>query len=254
MQEQLKKNNYENEWKGLESIEIEDTNSINTCKKNVENSNPPNSGDVITNLDEYETNWISIAPIDCIKSNLRYFATYDFLGYNAHCAPTAGTNLLYYWYNRNNSKFSRLCYKNSWSQTFELFYKYMKTDNSGTGEDDMRRGMKQYLNKVGYSSSEVKMISFATWNDMLLEIDNGYGGYPFIFCVYDHYLYGDHAVLAVGYMEFEYKTKQTSTKSKYSRYLRIADGWSNGAERFVHVSVGHDTSTKGMITVLPKAN
>ncbi len=73
-----------------------------------------------------------------------------------------------------------------------------------------------------------------------------------IFCLYDHYLYGDHAVLALGYMEFEYKKVQSATKSKYSRYLRIADGWSSSPNRFVHVKVGHKASDRGMITVHPK--
>ena len=89
-------------------------------------------------------------------------------------------------------------------------------------------------------------------DNIVTELDNGYGGYPFIFCVYNHYLYDSHAVLALGYTEFTYTTKQSSTNSKYSRYLRIADGWSNLPNRFIHVKVGHSSSVKGMITVHPK--
>ena len=55
-------------------------------------------------------------------------------------------------------------------------------------------------------------------------------------------------------MEFEYNTKQTSTKSKYSRYIRVADGWNNYPDRFVHFKIGQDASERGMITFKPILN
>lgn len=241
--------NYKSEWNSISNFEVSHENK----GKNLFSANPPKSGNELSNPYLYEKGWISIAPIDVTKYNLKYFTTSSFVGYNSHCAPTAGTNLLYYWYNRNKGKYSSMLYQNSWGRSFIQLYKYMNTSaSSGTDEKNIATGMKKYLNKVGLKSSSVKWYPTFDFADVVYELDNGKGGNPFIFCLYDHYLYGDHAVLALGYMEFEYKKVQSATKSKYSRYLRIADGWSSSANRFVHVKVGHKASDRGMITVHPK--
>lgn len=44
--------------------------------------------------------------------------------------------------------------------------------------------------------------------------------------VHNHYMYGDHSVLAVGYAEYRYG-------NSYSTYIRIADGWTNYPSRYV---------------------
>ena len=81
------------------------------------------------------------------------------------------------------------------------------------------------------------------------QLDNGGTARPFIFGVVDHGTYEDHAVLALGYMEFEYKSKQKILNGRYSRYLRVADGWSSTPNRFIHFDLGHDKKDRSMITV-----
>lgn len=70
-----------------------------------------------------------------------------------------------------------------------------------------------------------------------------------MFNMHEHYAYGNHCVLALGYVQFEYDKKQFYTDSKYSRYLRIADGWTKTADRFVHINVGSDYVNNSMVTL-----
>lgn len=48
--------------------------------------------------------------------------------------------------------------------------------------------------------------------------------------VHNHYKYGDHSVLAVGYQQFVYEHWYGDN---HETYIRIADGWTNKANRFV---------------------
>lgn len=59
----------------------------------------------------------------------------------------------------------------------------------------------------------------------------------------------NYAVLALAYTEYVYASKQFVTDSKYSRYLCVADGRSNLANRYVNVSVGSDFSQDEMVTL-----
>lgn len=219
--------------------------------RQVSGSNPPNYDVAIENPFLYESGWISVAPIDVTNYWRDYYTTSQFVGHRDHCAPTAATNLMLYWYYRNISKYGKVRYHNSWSETFLNLYNYMKTNVSGTGTDEsnIRSGIKKYLSLCGYSNSVVKNNYYPDFNDVVNELDNGYGGRPFIYCVYDHKRYVDHAMLALGYAEFEYSSKQSKTKSRYSRYIRVADGWDDYPNRFVHFKVGHESSQQGMITV-----
>ena len=44
--------------------------------------------------------------------------------------------------------------------------------------------------------------------------------------LHNHNRYGDHSVLAVGYIQYKYG-------SSYSTYIKIADGWTDHATRYV---------------------
>ena len=123
------------------------------------------------------------------------------------------------------------------------------TNKNGTYCADIAPGIKKYLKLCGFSNSIVKRNTSPSFDDVIEELDNGGASRPFIFGLQNHKVYGDHAVLAVGYMEFEYKSKQKILGGKYSRYLRIADGWNSSANRFVHFNVGHKSSEKEMVTV-----
>lgn len=247
-----KKKEYNDEWINFSGIDLKAAKFVANSIA-YSNSTPVKSGNnPITNPTKNETGWKSKSSLNVKKYDLNYFTTSDFKNYTAHCAPTAGTNLLLYWYNRSSSKYGNLRYLNSWDKTFSQMYSLMKTDKNGTYDSDIQNGIKKYLNKVDFGNSTVKLDNDVSWNDCVNEITGGSNGYPFILTVEGHYLYGNHAVLALGYMDFKYEKKQTSTNSTHSRYLRIADGWNNSANRFIHFTVGHKSSQKTIITMHPK--
>lgn len=194
-------------------------------------------------------NWISVAPIDATKFNHNYFTTNDFKG-NSNCAPTAGVNLMLYWNTKNPNKYASLKYNNSWNSAYSKMYSYMKTKkNNGTYDEDIRDGIKKYLNLSAWKKSVVKLNDEPNFYDVVEELDNGGASRPFIFVVTDHGTYEEHALLALGYMEFEYKSKQQILNGRYSRYLRVADGWSSTPNRFIHFDLGHNKKARSMITV-----
>ena len=79
------------------------------------------------------------------------------------------------------------------------------TNKNGTYCADIAPGIKKYLKLCGFSNSIVKRNTSPSFDDVIEELDNGGASRPFIFGLQNHKVYGDHAVLAVGYMEFEYK-------------------------------------------------
>ena len=155
-----------------------------------------------------------------------------------------------YWNTKGPNKYASLKYKNSWNSAYSKMYSYMKTKkNNGTYDEDIRDGIKKYLDLFGFKKSVVKLNDSPDFADVVYELDNGGTARPFIFGVVDHGTYEDHAVLALGYMEFEYKSKQKILNGRYSRYLRVADGWSSTPNRFIHFDLGHDKKDRSMITV-----
>lgn len=48
--------------------------------------------------------------------------------------------------------------------------------------------------------------------------------------MHNHRTYGDHSVLAIGYVDFTYDSIYNDPSSTY---IRIADGWSSTADRYV---------------------
>ena len=66
--------------------------------------------------------------------------------------------------------------------------------------------------------------------------------------VSDHYWYDEHAVLAVGYVQYNYLTNQ-ATGLKTSRYLQVVDGWEEHANRYINVHVGCDPTTDEMVSL-----
>ncbi len=244
---------YEKEWEFFEDNYLDSSkNKVsieakgNSIKKQTITKNEAKK--IITDPFDIEDDWISVAPIDSEKYNLKYFTTSDFKG-ESNCSPTAGVNLMLYWNTKGPDKYASLKYKNSWKSTYSKLYSYMKTDKDGTYDKDIRDGIKKYLDLCGFKKSVVKLNTSPDFYDVVYELDNGGASRPFIFGVEDHGTYGEHSLLAIGYMEFEYKTKQKVLNGRYSRYLRVADGWSSSSDRFVHFDLGHNSKERSMVTV-----
>ena len=189
-------------------------------------SNPPDG--VIINPYTGESGYLSTSSYDVDGYAKYYFDTSYFSGYSDHCAPTSAINLmLYYGYQ----------YNNSWTTSFELMYDYMDTNVYGTGTtaDNLEDGLEAYLTTVGEFDS-VSQVSNPSVSTMITEINNDY---PFIFNVYGHNEYGDHSMLSVGYIKFNYYYGITST------YLRVADAWSRSFNRYVHTTEGYEPNENG---------
>lgn len=167
----------------------------------------------------------------------------SFSGYSNHCAPTVATNIMYYWYNRNSSTYSALRKDsdNTWLATFKNYHSLMETTaTNGTYNSKLQNAYSTYLKNAGFNNSTVTYSSSASWNTMKTELD---GNYPFHLIVQGHYFYGDHSIVGLGYEEYKHSALT------YSRYIRVADGWSSSSGRFVHTSVGN--SAIRMVKVRP---
>ncbi len=149
-----------------------------------------------------------------------------------HCAPTAATNLLKYWYERNTAKYAPLKNK-KWENTFKKLYNYMGTNNSiGTLNKNIASGYISFLREVGVSFKTVSRSTYVSWKQMKQEIDNNYPFHLAIISKESGGYYGDHSVLALGYVFYTYNSGSQYT---YSRYMAIRDGWDKEF-RYVHVS------------------
>lgn len=195
-------------------------------------SNPPTSGGAITKPDNYEAGYQTKNAKNITGYGLTYKTMDDFDSSN-HCAPTAATNIMYYWYNRSSSTYGSLRKDNdsTWVATFNRFHALMgTTDTGGTLNANLKDAYITYYEDAGFNPS-VTYYSSASWNNMKIEIDNNY---PFHMMVQGHYYYGNHSIVGVGYEEYKHST------FSYSRYIRVVDGWTSSSGRFVHTSVGSD--------------
>lgn len=195
-------------------------------------SNPPTSGGAITKPDTYETGYQTKSGKNITGYGLTYKVMDNFDASN-HCAPTAATNIMYYWYNRSSSAYSALRKDgdSTWNATFNRFHSLMgTTDNNGTPNANLKDAYTTYYKDAGFSPS-VTYYSSAAWSNMKTELDNNY---PFHIIVQGHYMYGNHSMVAVGYEEYKHSTLS------YSRYIRVVDGWISSSGRFIHTSVGSD--------------
>ena len=213
-------------------------------------SNPPSSGDAITNPGAYESGYVTVNHGEARNYDLvTYFSMLDFPGYTNHCAATATTNLLLYWNERKTQKVNLM--KGSWSNTLSYFVNYF-TNHGGTWLWNVETGLEEYFDEIGVSTDVVSYwdIGSTDWEEMKYRLDFGE---PFIYCVRNHYYYGGnqsaHAVLALGYKEYVYSTTQSATNSNYSGYLCVADGWTKLANRYININTGADYTQDDMVTL-----
>lgn len=203
----------------------------------VSNSNPPTSGDVITDPATYESGYSSVSSDDVVSYNRYYFVTSDFSGYSNHCAPTAGLNLVYYWYYRGKSDLYDST--NWWDDEFADMYTLMQTDENGTYVSNIPAAIESFFSARGYSCDAVND-SWVTWGDITGPVGSDS---PFLYHVFGHYIYQNHTVLGVGYKSYYYNITYSSS------YIRIADGWTNYANRWVHLVTGLDSKEMTKVTV-----
>ena len=211
-----------------------------------ESSNPPTRGDVNTNPGNYESGYNSITRATVPDAVCYKFFEMEEFGPGGICTPTAACNLLKYYMDRKRMK-SSLLINNSWNLTFNRLKSYFKTGvgKEGTYVDDVKPGLDRYFRDINIQDAVTRHYDYAEWAEMKRRIDFGE---PFLYSTSKHYVYKNHTVVAVGYMQYNYTQKQASGLNT-SRYLRVADGWTNHADRYINVHVGNDASTDEMITL-----
>lgn len=142
------------------------------------------------------------------------------------CAPTAATNFMYYWYKRND-KYKKLL-SSSWKNTFNFLFYYMgTTTKGGTKRENIKTGYSKYLSQKGFEYSITYHNGTDSGRDLMKDIDKNR---PCHLLLLNHSKYKNHSVLAVGYQQFIYKHWYGNS---YETYIRIADGWTSKAGRFV---------------------
>ena len=119
-------------------------------------------------------------------------------------------------------------YKNiryhDWNSTYTKLFKYMKTKtDEGTWDDDMLAGLDKYVKRRGYTVKSCKLMH----TDAVGVVNQINIGLPVLLSLNDSACYDDHTVLALGYDTFKY------SNGDVSRYIRIVDGWSCRANRFI---------------------
>lgn len=217
----------------------------------VGSSVPPTSGGVNTNPGAYESGYTSINHATAPDSTLYTYFTMSQFGPGGICVPTAACNLLKYYTDRKRLK-SSLLLNNDWNQTFARLKSYFNTsDETGTDMENVKPGLDRYFQDINVQDAITHYYGYgwesdlAEWAEMKRRIDFGE---PFIYATSDHYVYEEHAVLAIGYLQYNYGQTQT-TGLKTSNYLQVADGWTNLADRYINVNVGNDSYTDEMVTM-----
>lgn len=187
-------------------------------------SNPPDSGNsFIYNPASYESGY-NLSRFRSLCNNSLLFKVMSDFSSGAVCAPTAAVNLCLYWVNEDEDSYGNLKFYDSWDDSFSYFYYLMDTDDiNGTSENKIAGAYQEYFMRVGLNCNANLHYHTNNGQDIVNEINNDR---PVHLMLYDHYRYGNHSVLAVGYYKFEYDNYD-------SIYIEIADGWSHTANRYV---------------------
>lgn len=123
-------------------------------------------------------------------------STNYYAGYENHCAPTAGTNIVLYWrYSRGADKLS-----NNPTTVFNQLYRLMGTTDGGTSRSRIKPAMENYLLSY-YTYSEVMVGQYDTVTFSKVK-GSVASGYPVILSVNNWQSTGNgHAIDVWGYSE-----------------------------------------------------
>lgn len=126
------------------------------------------------------------------KSDKNFYCTWEC------CAPTAAINLLYY-YNRNSTYYSTFDVgDNNKYKRFKLMYSLMKTDDSGTSNANLVKGLTQFLqNYTKFKNSVVTYRELVALNaeEMIADLKLNR---PVILRTVNHEYYKNHCLVCVG--------------------------------------------------------
>lgn len=167
------------------------------------------------------------------------------------CGPTACANM-FIWFQYMNIKNKKgnvnALVNGSPFDTFDRFRVLLQHTNSGgTGRNKYNGALKSYASERGYSYKIVTGVD--TYAEFKKNINSGR---PVLTSI-DLDGWGGHAIVVVGYEEFKQAyekqhqflwKKWTTTEYRYSRYLRVVDGWdTSNSSRYIDVAGYWNTVT-----------
>lgn len=188
-------------------------------------SNPVNGDGIIYNPYDGESGYYDNNYCLISGGDLSYFITDDFYG-NDNCAPTAATNLCYYYAVTHGYWELEL---DSWDGTYNEFYKVMDANEyrPGTYDSCIAYGYDVVFGVAGIRCDTNMHYGTDEGQKLVNDLNNDR---PCHLIMHNHRTYGDHSVLAIGYVDFTYDSIYNDPSSTY---IRIADGWSSTADRYV---------------------
>lgn len=200
----------------------------------------PSEGSYITNPNNFET---VVSTTKLLPGyNLNYFTMSSFYtDHGGNCAPTAATNLLYYYYNLNTAKYGAI--RNStWKKTYDSIHSLMGTTASGgTYDSAISSSYLKYLYNQGYENSRSGLVKGTMSGSKVANAIDA--NVPVHLALHSHSVYKEHSVLALGYKRYSY-----TSSTQY--YILISDGWINTPTRYVW---GGCNGNWNMVTVEPKS-
>lgn len=143
-----------------------------------------------------------------------------------HCAPTAATNMLIY-LSLHHPELG--VHKRNFINVFKKFYEEMETNCKGTLGSKVLPAYRAVLEWLGYNSiKNIEVYPYVTWNTAKNYIKKG----AVHLNLSNSQIYGNHAVLGVGYVSFSHSSGWTS------RYFQIVDGGYTDEYRYLNYSLG----------------
>ena len=161
------------------------------------------------------------------------------------CGPLAATNIIIYWKNKDPGKYTAFMKgDNTWNSTFNDLRSRMYLLNT-TNVVLFASGVENFMDFYSSNGATVTWNSpnANNWNTVKTEIETY--KYPIVLLLQNHIEYGDHYVVAFAYLMFEYPN------GTYSNYVRICDGRSATANRYINFTKGFDSGSIYTIMVHP---
>lgn len=177
--------------------------------------------------------------------NLTFLTQYDYPNAVDICGPLAATNMMIYWKNKDPGKYAAFMKGDStWNNTFNDLRSRMYFFNT-TSVVLFAAGVEDFMDFYSSNGATVTWNSpnANNWNTVKNEIETY--KYPIVLLLQNHIEYGDHYVVAFAYLMFEYPN------GTYSNYVRICDGRSSSANRYINFTKGFDSGSIYTITVHP---
>lgn len=200
----------------------------------------------ITNPDRYESGWDSTTSDYCLNMGYEFYKGEDLAKAVSPesenpCGHVSGANLTAYWKRRQPTLCKNVATASTgvsvYKQVFRELYPLMGGDGPVTASE-YKTGIVKYFKNKGVSGASATIDDWPTFEtDCKTEISAG-RPIPTLYIGHQHYAF--HWVTIFGYKRYKYG-------STYQNYLRIADGWSDDANRYDYAATNNSRFANSII-------